>query len=125
MPESYHSTMALTATKSLAHELLEVAESEIDDGELIKAAGTLWRAAAEAFELVAKARGWEIDPSLRHYDVYARLRTEVDRDTLINGITAASLMRQNQLEDYHLHRDWATLSASDIRSLIDALQVAT
>lgn len=116
--------MALTATKSFAHELLEVAESEIDDGELIAASGTLWKVAAEAFESVAKARGWNIDPSRRYYDVYAQLRTEMDKDTLVRGISAASLMRQNWLDDYQLHRDWITLSASDIRSLIDALQEA-
>lgn len=116
--------MALTATKSFAHELLEVAESELDAGELITASGTLWRAAAEALESVARARGWDIEPSRRYYDVYTQLRTEVDMDTLIRGISAASLMRQNQMYDYQLHRDWIALSASDIRSLIDALQAS-
>ena len=111
-----------TTTETPADLLYETAMTQIEQGELRLASGTLWDATAAAFTALAERRGWAISKHMRYDDVYSRVEPEILGNALFDGFDAAVLMERNWVEDYDLSESWVLYSAQQIREMIDALQ---
>ena len=111
-----------TTTETPADRLYEAAMTQIEQGELRDASGTLWDATASAFTALAERRGWAISKHMRFDDVYSRVEPEILGNALFDGFDAAVLMERNWVEDYDLSESWVLYSAQQIREMIDALQ---
>ena len=111
-----------TTTETPADLLYETAMTQIEQGELRAASGTLWDATAAAFTALAGRRGWAISKHMRYDDVYSRVKPEITGDALSDGFDAAVLLERNWVEDYDLSESWVHYSAQQIREMIDALQ---
>ena len=113
-----------TSTKTVtpADRLYTTAMTQVENGELRKASGTLWDATAAAFTALAKRRGWATSKHMHYDDVYRNIRSELPGNVLFHGMNSARLMERNWVEDYDLSESWVLHCAEQIREMIDALQ---
>ena len=110
------------STETPADRLYTTAMTQVENGELRKASGTLWDASAAAFTALAKRRGWSISKHKQYEDVYQKVKPEIPGNALFDGMGSARLMERNWVEDYDLSESWLRSSAEQIRGMIDALQ---
>ena len=110
------------STETPADRLYATAMTQVENGELRKASGTLWDASAAAFTALAKRRGWSISKHKQYEDVYQKVKPEIPGNALFDGMGSARLMERNWVEDYDLSESWVRSSAEQIRGMIDALQ---
>ena len=111
-----------TTTVTSADRLYTTAMTQVEQGELRKASGTLWDASAAAFTALAQRRGWAISKHKQYEDVYQQIKPEFRSKVLYHGMGSARLMERNWVEDYDLSESWVRSSAEQIRGMIDALQ---